>query len=180
MVETNPLILFAGYCELAPRTLKLTGNKDVDLLHMVCGMTSELRELDDANNDSMDLVNISEEYIDILWYVASYIHLRSLNPLECIEILHLPQMKFINAISDMNDLVKKYVIYGKGIYPPDEKDYLSNIVSYVVMILKRYNIDFGQSLQNNIDKLKVRYPDKYSDVNAQIRDLDAERKELEK
>ena len=41
-------------------------------------------------------------------------------------------------------------------------------------------IDIFRSLQNNIDKLKVRYPEKFTEECAINRDLVAERAELEK
>jgi hypothetical protein len=43
-----------------------------------------------------------------------------------------------------------------------------------------FDLDFFQCLTNNIDKLKVRYPEKFTEEAAQNRDLEAERVELEK
>lgn len=39
---------------------------------------------------------------------------------------------------------------------------------------------FYRLLDNNISKLRVRFPDKFTSENALERDLDSERKELEK
>jgi hypothetical protein len=47
-------------------------------------------------------------------------------------------------------------------------------------IAEWFELDFFQVLTNNIDKLKVRYPEKFTEEAAQNRDLEAERAELEK
>jgi hypothetical protein len=42
------------------------------------------------------------------------------------------------------------------------------------------DLDFWQILTNNIEKLKVRFPEKFNQDKALNRDLDSERKKLEK
>ena len=41
-------------------------------------------------------------------------------------------------------------------------------------------IDYEKSLENNINKLKVRFPEKFTEENALNRNLKEERKVLEK
>lgn len=41
-------------------------------------------------------------------------------------------------------------------------------------------VDFYKGLERNINKLKVRFPEKFTQENALNRDLESERKELEK
>ncbi len=40
-------------------------------------------------------------------------------------------------------------------------------------------LDFYKLLENNINKLKIRYPDKFDTAKALNRDLESERKKLE-
>ena len=51
---------------------------------------------------------------------------------------------------------------------------------YNAILNDALNLDWEQGLKNNIDKLRVRYPEKYTDECAENRDLASERKELEK
>ena len=54
------------------------------------------------------------------------------------------------------------------------------IVGICMGICEVLNIDFWQALTNNISKLQVRYPEKFTEEAALNRDLAAERVELEK
>jgi hypothetical protein len=65
---------------------------------------------------------------------------------------------------------------------PTNNMFNAPIVQLAVLanIAEFYNLDFFQCLTNNIDKLKVRYPEKFTNEAAQNRDLEAERVELEK
>lgn len=56
---------------------------------------------------------------------------------------------------------------------------MSDIAWYEAIIHDSTGLDWGQGLHNVIEKLKIRYPDKFSDWNADNRDLAAERAALE-
>ena len=51
---------------------------------------------------------------------------------------------------------------------------------YFAILLREFNIDFENGLDNNIDKLKKRFGDKFSKYSALNRDLKSEREILEK
>lgn len=57
---------------------------------------------------------------------------------------------------------------------------MSDIAWYKAILHDKLGLDWGQGLENVINKLRVRYPDKYSDEAAANRDLFAERVELER
>lgn len=56
---------------------------------------------------------------------------------------------------------------------------MSDIAWYEAILHDTLKLDWGQGLENVINKLRIRYPDKYSDEAAANRDLDAERAALE-
>jgi NTP pyrophosphatase (non-canonical NTP hydrolase) len=56
---------------------------------------------------------------------------------------------------------------------------MSDIAWYEAILHDCLGLDWGQGLTNVIEKLRIRYPDKYSDYAADNRDLDAERAALE-
>jgi len=168
------------YKNFTLRTNKFLSSTQFDVAHMLLGMTSEINELD-AALISKDEVNIAEELADIMWYVSNYSHLRLCNivePTNKPEYIVTPLLydNLVYNISLLTDLAKKWIIYNKVIDEETEEKYLQQVVNNVYA----FGVDMERALQNNIDKLKKRYPDKYSDEYAQNRDLEAERKELEK
>lgn len=112
------------YQSEAARTFLTTGDKNLDILHCLVGMQTELGELTDPfkkgiyYGKEVDMVNVAEELADMMWYAVNLARLT--------------------------------------------------------------NIDLQNALQNNIDKLKKRFPEKFTKEDAINRDLEAERKELEK
>jgi hypothetical protein len=51
---------------------------------------------------------------------------------------------------------------------------------YLAILADELGVTFEQLWDKNIRKLQVRYPEKYTDHNAQERDTDREREEIEK
>lgn len=60
-----------------------------------------------------------------------------------------------------------------------QEEAVGDIGWYQAVLIDALGLDFYQGLTNVINKLVVRYPDKFSSENATHRNLDAERKELE-
>jgi hypothetical protein len=50
---------------------------------------------------------------------------------------------------------------------------------YIAILLRELDLDFESLLQLNIDKLKARFPEKFTESHALNRDLDKERDILE-
>lgn len=165
---------FKQYQEDAKRTCPSLGSDKLDLCHMVLGMYSELEEYMNATDD----VNRSEECSDINWYLANYCTFRgySLDDLYNEELYN--GFSFVINVAKLQDLIKKYIAYGKDINTVVEIELLESIAHNIMHMYR--GIDIFRSLQNNIDKLKVRYPEKFTEECAINRDLVAERAELEK
>lgn len=172
------------YQEHSKRTCPSLGSDKLDLAHMVLGMCSELSELTDAHRKQDD-INISEESADIVWYLSNYCTFRKLN---LDHIIHNTVCEinegFDYYIYELTDLVKKYIAYNKAIDVTREIILIKSIYTGLVndLVDGSYTkvITIEQALQNNIDKLKIRYPDKFSEENAINRKLDLELIELSK
>lgn len=165
---------FKEYQEQAKRTCPSLGSEKLDLAHMTLGIHSEYNEWVDAT----DLINEAEELTDMLWYLANYCTFRGYNfeRLFDVEVENTLGVTFNS--SKLQDLVKKYIAYNKPIDISAESILLENLA---YTIRRMYNdTSIYQSLQNNIDKLKIRFPDKFDEELAKNRNLAAERKELEK
>lgn len=158
----------------AKRTCPTIGDIKLDLSHMVLGMNSELSELSDAIEKD-DIVNQSEELADIAWYVANYCTFRNIDLSSLVDKINSTDLAY--CIQELTDKVKKFIAYDKPIGRQDEIILLCNIVT---LLSVQCPITLKRALDNNINKLKIRYPEKFTVENALNRDLDSERKELEK
>ena len=175
------------YQEQAKRTCASLGDEKLNLSHMVLGIISEQEEFLKAIVDD-DMVNAREEQADICWYVANYCTFREYNLSEIVsnpyELSFDIEEHWMGEVSTFDmfcsklaDYVKKFIAYGKEIDRKLEREALEAIV--VSMSYEDTGFDLEKDLQKNIDKLKQRYPDKFTTENALNRDLDAERKILE-
>lgn len=190
------------YREKAKRTLpdlgvfKITGDPilhftrehgdQFNLDHMIHGLNGEIGELVRCVGTELklrvDKVNLGEELGDIYWYISNYCNFRNLPIPEevqttlpndmCLDLL-------IISIAELTDIVKKQLAYGRTIEKSKELEIIYNIYVALSLFEDIYDIQGSVIRDRNIAKLTVRYPDKYSDVAALNRDLNAERKILE-
>lgn len=162
------------YQEQAKRTCPNLGSDKLNLAHMVLGIFSEYEEYEKALDD----VNRSEEVSDMVWYIANYCTFRNLDLSELYDNKQAGNNSFPINISILQDYVKKYIAYNKEINRNSEITILQYILDNIEYMYGY--IEMENSLHNNINKLKVRFPDKFDENLAKNRNLDAERKELEK
>lgn len=159
-------------------------------LHSALGMCTEISELKYALMYK-DSVNLVEELGDILWYWAIGIdslpdpwdfvgekRIASTSPFisfdEAID-------KLLHDVCDWADMVRKEVIHEREIPMADLRSTLDRIY-YAVQVACRASGTFTleRVMERNIGKLRVRFPEKYDGFRFDERDLEAERKELEK
>lgn len=162
------------YQILAKRTCNDLGSLEKNLEHMTLGIISEFGELADAYKKHLaygkplDMVNVAEEIADIVWYIANEA------TFEGVELVNVTDVGYSNSfIYDLKEVLSWC-----------SKDYHVNVklmrVKSFALSLGLSEADFYKALENNIEKLKVRYPEKFTTENALNRDLETERKALEK
>lgn len=178
---------FKEYQLNAKRTVAELGSLELNLSHMVLGIISEQEEFLKALVDN-DKVNLLEESVDAIWYIANYCTFRGFDLEDIynnredyvIEAWETEVSQYEVQISKLADYVKKFIAYKKPLDESKEINSLRILLDTICNDIKEIGDDIYQSLQNNIDKLKVRFPDKFSEDQALNRNLEEERKELEK
>ncbi len=80
---------------------------------------------------------------------------------------------------ELLDCVKKHLYYGKPLDDTNAKEEIGDILWYLAQICNAKSWSMEEIMQANIDKLRARYPEKFTEDNAINRDLDAERQALE-
>lgn len=67
------------------------------------------------------------------------------------------------------DAVKKNFFYNKEFDLVNAREELGDLLWYISLALRTIGANFDEIMQENIDKLALRYPDKYTDQAAQYR-----------
>lgn len=93
-------------------------------------------------------------------------------------LLHA-SMGLCTEAAEFQDALKKVIFYGKSLDKVNLKEELGDMLWYMAIAMDALNTDFESEMIRNIEKLRVRYPDKFNDSDAENRDTEAERKVLE-
>ncbi len=83
-------------------------------------------------------------------------------------------------VGEFMDALKKHVFYAKELDRVNLSEELGDMFWYMAIISDELGVDFEAVMKTNIDKLKARYGDKFSEEKAENRDLEKEREIFEK
>lgn len=78
-------------------------------------------------------------------------------------------MGICGEAGELLDAVKKAVIYKKPLDRENVVEELGDMLFYMQDLMRHLGITWNEVLHFNIDKLKARYPEGYSDAAAQAR-----------
>ena len=81
--------------------------------------------------------------------------------------------------AEIADAYKKTIAYKKELDLVNVKEELGDLLWYIANLCNMHGWDLRDIMQTNIDKLKARYPEKFTEENALNRNLDKERAILE-
>lgn len=79
---------------------------------------------------------------------------------------------------ELLDAYKKALAYGKPLDIVNVGEEVGDLFWYIANLMRMLGLDFEQVLQINVDKLRARYPEKFSSEHATNRDLTREREIL--
>lgn len=77
------------------------------------------------------------------------------------------------------DAMKKHVFYGKDLDRVNLREELGDLFWYIAIACDELNVEFEPIMQRNIEKLKARYGEKFTEEAAENRNLNKEREILE-
>lgn len=96
-----------------------------------------------------------------------------------IDVLH-SAIGLSSEAGELLDAVKKHLYYGKALDVVNLKEELGDALWFISILLNRLEISFEEVMEKNIEKLKARYGDKFSEEKAINRNLTNEREILER
>lgn len=182
---------FKQYLIESERTLKSLG-KELDLLHCATGLVTESAELVDAikkhvfYGKPLDVVNIKEELGDLLWYIAIPVRIFDLDLDFNRQNGNYYKNKVKNQIKTPEGLIKFFLAFNSMfkalcsaiLIRPLPCDF-DNIFEEINLICEIYNLNLSEIMDININKLKTRFPNNFTQEQALNRDLEKERAILE-
>jgi hypothetical protein len=144
--------------------------------------------------EEIDEANLKEEFGDMYWYVGIMIDELSLDPENIFGEEYLERMNYDNTrqylrneidvitidIGEMIDLLKKTLMYGKELNVQAIAQKLTMICSGAECCLNMYAQTGRGARERNIEKLRARYGEKFTEAAALERNLTLEREILEK
>ena len=183
------------YQGLASRTCPSLEGENLDERHMNLGVITEIGETLDvfkkllAYKKPIDVVNLGEELADASWYIVNKCRFENLSL----------EDDFNEVIAETKVIIEEKMFKVEGLSPETKAEAILTIIlscycapvhtlfsapiiqlTMFHHIASWFGLDYFQCLTNNIEKLKVRYPEKFTEEAAQNRNLEAERAELEK
>lgn len=193
--ESNDFVKIAERMSL-PRNIRLN--------HASSGIMTEISELFEmVAKPQLDLTNLMEECSDAMWYIGVAVDELSINPDDFIEkcleqrkswsllekyILpkRTPILKTLSnstiSASNLIDIMKKGIFYGREIDPVKFESFMVEVMIEMIALLDLAGYDYEEAMDINIKKLqKKRFKaGKFTEQEAIVRNLDEERKTLEK
>lgn len=183
----------AEYRELSARTVSpnfwvtsemnlVTESGRLQELHMAMGLVTEVQELMLAvlkPDGEERIVNIGEEICDAMWYIAGLERLYGIDLSTCQPrlSLHTPMNLVTDLIVDsveILDMYKKCLFYNKNLNLAHLYTRLNSAMSTLETLAIDFDLQTSVLKAKNINKLYVRFPEKFTNVNAQERNLSAE------
>lgn len=158
MTKTSPIKDYSWYPPLAMRTCKDMPTLRDHIAHMGLGVGAEYLEY----LSSEDEENEREEIGDICWFLAGLCY--KLN----IPFIPLVPDKWNThkIVGDIISICKKDFAYGVDIYVPRLTILCQNLLFILGSNFTEMEQDLDTILKENIEKLKVRYPEYYTDQLA--------------
>lgn len=80
---------------------------------------------------------------------------------------------------ELLDALKKTMFYGKNLDKVNLDEEIGDVLWYIAIYLNARGKSFEQVFDQNIAKLRTRYPEKFTESHALHRDVNAERATLE-
>ena len=191
----NKIQTIPEYQGLAARTCPSLPGEHENERHMNLGVITEIGEVLDifkknlAYGKAVDVVNLGEELADISWYIVNKCRFQEISLEDAFNLVKAEVKELLDTQMFNEQGLSKEIKAEALMHPllqaycgPTDNIFNAPIVQLAILanIAEWFELDFFQLLTNNIDKLNVRYPEKFTEEAALNRDLDAERVELEK
>lgn len=180
--------------DMSPLQERFSQIRNIRLLHGIIGLSSELAEVQEmVEKPRLDAVNLKEEMGDLYWYMGVIIDELKLDPEQIFRhndvgaivdfngsvTLQAQIHGMVKSVGIATDFLKKTILYGKDLSIPAVENELVKLDYYINYSLRLFGQTSAGARERNIEKLRARYGEKFTEAAALERNLAAERAILE-
>jgi NTP pyrophosphatase (non-canonical NTP hydrolase) len=84
----------------------------------------------------------------------------------------------MGELGELAQALEKWIYYGRELDRLNVIEELGDVLWYHALLCSAVETKLSDVMRANIRKLQIRYPDRYNDDSARVRDLEAERQSL--
>jgi NTP pyrophosphatase (non-canonical NTP hydrolase) len=103
---------------------------------------------------------------------------KRLSNIDTIRLIHASEGMQTES-AEFTDTIKKFLFYGKPLDIVNLKEELGDLLWYIAIACDTMGVSIEELMSVNIQKLKARYPEGFTEEKAINRDISEERKILE-
>lgn len=176
---------FTTYQQLSSRTLKTGRSMLLDLQDYSLGLLAEGGEAFDVlkkhlyHGHILDVEKLSKESGDQLWYAAALCTTLGLSMEQALTASFVPHDKNLHAYpplyfwpaAQLSNQILVYEETGDESQLEGAKYFLGDCIAVTCIVLKKLGINPAAVLAANVEKLRQRYPEGYSDAASITRTL---------
>ena len=94
---------------------------------------------------------------------------RTMKPESKADLLSHALEGLISEVGEIADTIKKYKRYGRALDVENLREEIGDVSYYLSMLADATSSSLELAMLDNVEKLKKRYPDGYTDANAELR-----------
>lgn len=134
--------------------------------------------IEQTKRTDADYSVVSQRFVQAIRVAEEWrvIHPEYPHPLELLHGL----LGMVTETGELVDTYKKWLFYGKQMDVTNLGEELGDVEWYEARVMNYLRMSLERIWEKNIKKLQIRYPEKFDEGKALNRDLESERKELEK
>lgn len=95
--------------------------------------------------------------------------MRTAKPMEPADDLMHAALGLAGEAGEFADAIKKHLVYGRELDRENAAEEIGDILWFCALACQTLGISMASVAQANIDKLRLRYPEKYSDQHSAAR-----------
>lgn len=151
--------------------------KNAEEKYKVACRNQRVKEVKEVKAEGEKVFSLNQYIQDVCRTECEYNHELNWRLENSVGILH-GIIGLQTEIGELSDAVKRYIFYGKDLDVTNLGEEIGDICYYIALVCKHLNINWEEILMKNIMKLKIRYPEGFSQENAINRNLEKEREVL--
>jgi len=138
----------------------ILGNYSMGMVGEYFEFQTELNKVNMNEVVPMDQVNaIEKELGDVLHYAVNLLTILDVEINESKTIKKVDLKNIDESLGNVLEIPKKYIYHGHAI---DKEKYVESIYNVISYLNASFGMNMESILQKNIDKLKLRYPEKFT------------------